>query len=125
MTEPVLLLTAEHLQYICQRVGFVVRDAGLLSSASMRPATSVFGVEVYQDLDTKAAAVMHSIVAHHPLVDGNKRLGWLALILTLDVNDVRLDIPDDDAVEFTIRVAAGKAELEDIVDQIRAWRAAV
>ncbi len=91
----------------------------------MRPATSVFGVEVYQDLDTKAAAVMHSIVAHHPLVDGNKRLGWLALILTLDVNDVRLDIPDDDAVEFTIRVAAGKAELEDIVDQIRAWRAAV
>lgn len=119
MTPPQRLLEAEDLLLICDRLGLVVRDVGLLASAAARPATTVFGEDAYPDLATKAAAVMHSIVAHHPLVDGNKRLGWLALVLTLDINGHRLDIPDDDAVSLTIAVAAGSVDVTALADWVR------
>ena len=54
-----------------------IRDVGLLGAAAARPGTSAFGEDAYPDLWTKAAALLHSIVKNHPLVDGNKRLGWL------------------------------------------------
>lgn len=120
MTQPLRFLDAEDLLMITERLGLTIRDAGLLASAAARPATTVFGADAYPDLAAKAASVMHSIVAHHPLVDGNKRLGWLALVLTLDINGVRLDVPDDDAVEVTMGVAAGTTGFEDLVAWVRA-----
>lgn len=120
MTHPQRFLEAEDLLMICERLGLVVRDAGLLAAAAARPATTVFGEDAYPDLAAKAASVMHSIVAHHPLVDGNKRLGWLALVLTLDLNGVRLEVPDDDAVDITVRVAAGSSGFDDLAAWVRA-----
>lgn len=32
--------------------------------------------------------MLHSIVKNHPLVDGNKRLGWLAFAVFLDINGI-------------------------------------
>lgn len=55
-----------------------VRDGGQLHAAVLRPQTSVFGADAYPGLWAKAAALMHSIICGHPLVDGNKRLGWAA-----------------------------------------------
>jgi death on curing protein len=53
-----------------------VRDIGLLQAAATRPRASV-GDDAYPDLDHKAAALLHSLVTGHPLVDGTKRLVWL------------------------------------------------
>lgn len=119
MTPPQRLLTVEDLLLICERLGLVVRDVGLLASAAARPATTVFGEDAYTDLPAKAAAIMHSIVAHHPLVDGNKRLGWVALVLTLDINGHRLEVPDDEAVDITVAVAAGTVDVTGLTDWVR------
>ena len=51
-----------------------IRDIGLLGSAVARPQTTAFGEEAYPDIWTKAAALLHSIVSNHALVDGNKRM---------------------------------------------------
>ena len=64
----------------------VVRDYGLLESALARPQTTVFGADAYPDLPTKAAALLHSLARNHALVDGNKRLAWLATYVFLDIN---------------------------------------
>ena len=53
----------------------VVRDLGILEAAAARPRATAFGEDIYRDLERKAAALLHSIVTGHPLVDGNKRLG--------------------------------------------------
>jgi len=37
-------------------------------------------------LEAKAAALLHSLVRNHALVDGNERLGWLADRGFLDLN---------------------------------------
>lgn len=58
-----------------------VRDLGLLDSAAHRPTATLWGREVYPSLEEKAAALLESVVRNHALVDGNKRLGWLAAVV--------------------------------------------
>ncbi len=99
-----------------------VRDPGLLESAAHRPTTTLWGREAYPTLDEKAAALMHSLVAHHALVDGNKRLGWLAVVVFYALNGSDLDAPDDDAYDFVISVADGtRSEAADIAQQLHLW----
>jgi death on curing protein len=89
----VIFLTAEELLFVAQRaIGaeVVVRDLGLLESAAARPQASAFGRDAYATLEERAAALVHSLVNNHALVDGNKRLGLAGLIAFLGVNGYRL-----------------------------------
>jgi death-on-curing protein len=94
-----------------------VRDLGLLESAVHRPRAAVLGRDAYPDLFLKAAALLHSIARNHPLIDGNKRLAWLATYVFCAKNGVELEPEDDPAYDVVIAVASG--ELED-VEQIAA-----
>jgi death-on-curing protein len=103
-------------------VEVVVRDVGLLESALGRPRATVFGEDAYPDLHTKAAALLHSLVRNHALVDGNKRLGWAATAVFLGINDHRVTTTDDEVVELVVAIAAG--ELDDVATiaaRLRAW----
>jgi death-on-curing protein len=84
-----------------------VRDIGLLEAAVHRPRTSVLGQDAYPDPITKAAAHLHSLARNHPLVDGNKRLAWLATYVFLAKNDIVLDPDDRAAYDLVVAVAAG------------------
>jgi death-on-curing protein len=89
-----------------------VRDLGLLDAGVHRPRASVLGQDAYPDLLTKAAALLHSLARNHPLVDGNKRLAWLATYVFCAKNGVELDPDDDAAYDLVVAVAAG--ELDDV-----------
>ncbi|MBU3716989.1 MAG: type II toxin-antitoxin system death-on-curing family toxin [Actinobacteria bacterium] len=98
-----------------------VRDIGLLGSAVARPQTSVFGEDAYPDVFSKAAALLQSIVNNHPLVDGNKRLGWLATAVFLELNDVKAsEATNDDVYDFVIWVASSNPDLDVITPRLRA-----
>lgn len=84
-----------------------VRDIGLLDAAVHRPRASVLGQDAYPTLLEKAAALLHSLAANHPLVDGNERLAWLATFVLCAKNGVELDPDDDDAYELVVAVASG------------------
>jgi death-on-curing protein len=100
-----------------------VRDIGLLESAVHRPRTSVLGQDAYPDLLTKAAALLHSLARNHPLVDGNKRLAWLATYVFLAKNGTLLDPDDDEAYALVIAVAAGTVDdVHAIADVLRSFR---
>ena len=89
-----------------------VRDLGLLDAAVHRPRATVLGQDAYPDLMSKAAALLHSLAGNHPLVDGNKRLAWLATYVFCAKNGVELDPPDDAAYDLVIAVASGA--LDDV-----------
>lgn len=98
-----------------------IRDLGLLGSAAARPQTSAFGEDAYHDLWTKAAALLQSIVNNHPLIDGNKRLGWLATAVFLELNgQSMLSATNDDVYELVFSVAAGDLPIDTIAAQLRA-----
>ncbi len=101
-------LTLEDLLYLAEDIGVgPVRDIGLLESAAMRPATTLMGDEAYPRIELKAAALFHSLVCNHALVDGNKRLGWHATVVFLALNGFEPDLTQDEAFEFTMLVASG------------------
>jgi death-on-curing protein len=99
-----------------------VRDLGLLDSAAHRPTTSLYGHEPYPSLDDKAAVLLESIVSNHPLVDGNKRLGWLSVVVFYAINDVDLDAPDDAAYDLVVGMAAGNITYHQAAAELASWR---
>jgi death-on-curing protein len=69
---------------------------------------------------SKAAAMLQSILKSHPLVDGNKRLGWLATAVFLDLNGFDMSSADNDAVfEFVMSVAANDLHVHEIAERLR------
>lgn len=97
-----------------------IRDIGLLGAAAARPRTSAFGQDAYPDLWTKGAALLQSIVKNHALVDGNKRLGWLATAVFLELNGAGIsNASDGDVYNLVMSVAAGNMSVEMIAESLR------
>lgn len=99
-----------------------IRDIGILEAAVARTRASVFGEDAYPDLDAKAAALLHSIVTGHALIDGNKRLGWVAVRLVYRLNDRDLHAPVDDAFDLVAAIADGSLrDVPSIAARLRSW----
>lgn len=99
-----------------------VRDAGLLDAAAHRCQARLWGADAYATLDEKAAALLQSLVGNHPLVDGNKRLGWLAVAVFCDINGAVVEAPDDDVYDFVISIADGTlSDVTLIAEQFQRW----
>jgi hypothetical protein len=70
----------------------------------------------------KAAALLHSIVTGHALVDGNKRLVWVTVRLFYRLNDKSLHAPVDDAFDLVASIANGSLrDVTAIADRLRPW----
>lgn len=97
-----------------------IRDLGLLGSAAARPQTTAFGEDAYPDLWTKAAALLQSILKNHALIDGNKRLGWLATAVFLELNgQTPSKVSNGVVYELVYAAAAGDLAVDDIATLIR------
>lgn len=99
----------------------VVRDLGLLDSAAHRPRATVLGVEAYDTLWLKAAALLDSIVRTRPLVEGNWRLGWVAAVTMCDMNGWWIDADEDDALEIVREVGRGNVDVPKMAEHLEGW----
>lgn len=80
----------------------------------------MFGEDAYPDVWAKAAALLVSIVKNHALVDGNKRLGWLATAVFLEINGIAaVEATNDDVYELVVSVAAGHDSVEEVATGLR------
>jgi death-on-curing protein len=119
LTAPELLWIAE--QFLGRAVE--VRDPGLLDSAVTRPAASMMGVEAYPSLDLKAAALLDSAVNNHALIDGNERLGLIAVATFYEMNGFYFDPPLDDVYELVMGTADGsQRDVAKIAEILAEWR---
>jgi death-on-curing protein len=123
MTEPVEFLDLDDLLELARLLlgdPPPVRDIGLLGSAVARPQTTLLGADAYNDLWMKAAALLQSVVQNHALIDGNKRLGWLATAVFLEINGSAVTDASNDAVyELVMDVATNSPPLEEIASRLR------
>jgi len=119
----VIFLTLTELLHVAERTlgpGVEVRDIGLLEAAVARPQATAFGQDAYPTLDTKAAALLHSIARNHALIDGNKGLALAATIAFYGLNGRRLTLTNDAAYNLVMDVAAGKLDrVDDIAAVLR------
>jgi death on curing protein len=98
-----------------------VRDLGLLDSSCARPRSTAFGADAYPTLEQKAAALLHSLARNHTLVDGNKRLAWLATVVFLDLNGRTVELDDEAAFHLVMAVAEGSLEVEAIAARLATY----
>ena len=123
MNEAVEYLDTEDLVGLARRLlgdPPPIRDIGLLGAAAARPQASAFGQDAYPDMWSKAGALLQSVVNNHPLVDGNKRLGWLATAVFLELNNASVREASNDAVyDLVMTVAATDITVPDIAIALR------
>lgn len=98
-------------------VGPVV-DPGSLDSELHRPRSLIYGEEAYEGIAGKAAVLLESIVRNRPLADGNKRLGWLSVVVFCGLNGIEVEAPDDVVHELVIAVANGRLGWREIAGQL-------
>ena len=122
MNEAVEYLDTEDLVELARRLlgdPPPIRDIGLLGAAAARPQASAFGQDAYPDVWSKAGALLQSVVNNHPLVDGNKRLGWLATAVFLELNNASVTAASNDAVyNLVMAVAATDTTVPDIAEAL-------
>jgi death on curing protein len=85
----------------------------LADSALHAPAAGFGDHDFYPDIIDKAAVLSCRLMWNHPLLDGNKRAAWAALVLFIDLNDGRWEPepPDvDEAETAVLTVAARQAD---------------
>lgn len=92
-----------------------LRDLGALEAAVAQPRQSFGGQELYPSLAAKVAALGFGLIANHPFVDGNKRVGHAAIDTMLLLNGAELRAPVDEAEAMILRVASGQASREQLV----------
>jgi death-on-curing protein len=108
--EQVLELHARQVRLFGGAAG--LRDRRALEAAVARPQMTFGGEDLYPETTDKAAALMHSLVANHPFVDGNKRVGAHACLLFLLSNEVEPAFAPTELVEITLAVARGEVTAE-------------
>ncbi len=115
-------LTLEDLLTLATDLGVPkVRDLGLLDSAAHRPQVSLMGQDAYPSVHEKAAVLLESVARNHPLIDGNKRLSWMATFVFYGLNGLDLDAPEDEAYDLVIAVSTGSVDYHDAAARIEPW----
>lgn len=94
-----------------------LRDEGMLRSALQRP------IDKWQyeraTLPELAAAYAFGLAKNHAFVDGNKRIAFMALVVFLRKNGVRLSPDQAHATKMILSLAAGEVSEESLTRWIR------
>lgn len=122
MSEPFWLdveaIVVLHDEQLVEHGGLAgVRDMALLESALARPRNAwSYGQE---DLIALAALYASGIMRNHPFVDGNKRAGFLAAYVFLDINGSEIVADEGEVVVQCLALAASEIGEEEFAAWLR------
>jgi death on curing protein len=95
-----------------------IRDENALESALARPQQKWHHIDK-PDLASLAAAYGFGLVRNHPYRDGNKRIGFLAIVTFLGMNGRDLVATDAEVVTEILALADGRVSEGELADWIR------
>jgi death-on-curing protein len=95
-----------------------VRDENLLESAVARPR-QIWHYSGQADIPALAAAYAFGLVKNHPYKDGNKRVGFLAMVTFLGINGYAFETTDAEVVAEMRALADGRVTEGELIGWIR------
>ncbi|GHU97588.1 death-on-curing protein [Spirochaetia bacterium] len=95
-----------------------VRDMNLLDASVNSPYHTFDGNYLYPTLQAKAAHLAFSLVKNHPFLDGNKRIGILAMLVFLDINGLPVVALDEELISLGLGLAENTIDEFDLMDWI-------
>lgn len=96
-----------------------LRDQGALESALAAAQNRYFYEEA--DLATCAATYAYHLSQAHAFIDGNKRIAWAIAILFLEMNGIILTVPEPEAEEFCLSIAASQITRDEVERRFAQW----
>jgi death on curing protein len=123
VTEPTWLtramVEAAHFDQVREHGGLLgVRDDGLLESALARPRHR-WSFEPEADVSSLAASYGFGLSTNHPFLDGNKRIGFVAMNMFLLMNGWEIEAPEPEVIAVMLQVADGTLSEAGLVAWIR------
>lgn len=91
-----------------------LRDLGLLESAVGRPQATYDGIDLYETVFHKAAALVHSLLMNHQFVDGNKRTAMFSVMTFLELNGYEFVATQKEVVDYALFIENSQPEIEEI-----------
>jgi death on curing protein len=114
-----LVVDAIHTEQIREHGGLSgVRDETALESALARPRQKWHYAPTV-DLALSAAAYGFGLVKNHPYRDGNKRIGFLAIVTFLGINGHEFDATDAEVISEIVALADGRVSEGELAEWIR------
>ena len=120
-----ILLTVEEVmalhKKLIERTGGSdgLRDRSLLESAVYSAMTGFEGSEAYPTVQEKAARLMFALTNNHAFVDGNKRIGVFVMLMTLQLNNLKIKYTQSELISLGLSVAEGTTRYDEILTWIR------
>ena len=115
-----VVVDAIHNDQIREHGGLAgIRDENALESALARPQQKWHHAD-RPDVPMLAAAYAFGFVKNHPYRDGNKRIGFLAMVTFLGLNGYGFDATDAEVVAEFLSLADGSVSEQDLTEWIRA-----
>ncbi len=123
-------LTADHIIHIHKRIIETdplsvggIQSFGNIEAAAERPRLSLSKPDgkafvPYQDIFSKAAALLEALCQRHGFNDGNKRTALITTSIFLQINGYYL-IPVIHSIRFTITIADKRMKTD--LDYVRKW----
>lgn len=95
-----------------------IRDKRLLESALAYPQL-LYSIQGERDIYVVAASYLYHLIQNHPFIDGNKRIGTLAMLTFLRINGELIHIPKNELYRLAMRVATSKINEKKIADTLK------
>jgi death-on-curing protein len=113
------IVTALHADQVREHGGQLgLRDEGLLESALSR-ALQRWNYESDSDLASLAACYGFGLTKNHPFLDGNKRIGFVAMNVFLILNGYEIEAAEPEVVLVMLGVADGSVPEAELAAWIR------
>lgn len=113
------VVDAIHLEQLREHGGLAgIRDEHALESALARPRQT-WNYATRPDLSALAASYAFGLVRNHPYRDGNKRVGFLAMVTFLGINGRDFTATEADVVTEIVALASGQVSEEALARWIR------
>ena len=114
-----VVVDAIHYDQLREHGGLAgVRDESVLESALARAQQKWHHAET-GDMSALAAAYAFGLVKNHPSRDGNKRIGFLAMVTFLGINGHEFDATDAEVVAEIQALADGSVSEDSLAGWIR------
>ncbi len=97
-----------------------IRDKGLLESALAYPQL-LYSIRMERDLFILAASYCYHLIHNHPFLDGNKRIGVLAMLTFLRVNGIVICPPKDELYALAMQITTEKMDEKEIAAILKTY----